>query len=250
MSNRLSEKVVLITGAARGQGAAEARLFAENGARLVISDVQESALEELGEELRGKGHQVAECVLDVTSPEAWSTAVQKAETQYGRLNVVVNNAGILTMAGVEDTDLDTWNQIVAVNQTGTWLGMKAAVPALRRAGGGSIVNISSIFGLIGSGGAAAYQATKGAVRILTKTAAVQYATESIRVNSVHPGVIATPMIDEELPQDALDGLLQATPMGRAGKPEEVAACALFLASDESSYVTGAELVVDGGFTTQ
>ncbi|RRO18617.1 SDR family NAD(P)-dependent oxidoreductase [Saccharopolyspora rhizosphaerae] len=133
MSDRLLDKVVLITGAARGQGAAEARLFAENGARLVISDVQEDALGELGDELRGKGHEVAECVLDVASPAAWSTAVQRAETQYGRLDVLVNNAGILTMAGVEDTDLDTWDRIVAVNQTGTWLGMKAAVPALRRA---------------------------------------------------------------------------------------------------------------------
>lgn len=250
MSGRLSGTVALITGAARGQGAAEARLFAKNGARLVISDVQESALAKLGEELRGEGHDVIDIPLDVTAPEQWSTAVQEAETQFGRLDVVVNNAGLLSMAGVEDTELDAWNQIVAVNQTGTWLGMKAAVPALRRAGAGSIVNISSIFGLIGSGGAAAYQATKGAVRILTKTAAVQYAAESIRVNSVHPGVIATPMIDEELPQEALDGLLQGTPMKRAGNPEEVAACALFLASDESSYVTGAELVVDGGFTTQ
>lgn len=250
MSDRMSGKVALITGAARGQGAAEARLFAENGARVVISDVQESALGKLGEELRGDGHDVAEFPLDVTSAEQWSAAVQKAEAQFGRLDVLVNNAGVLSMAGVEDTDLDSWNQIVAVNQTGTWLGMKAAVPAMRRAGGGSVVNISSIFGLIGSGGAAAYQATKGAVRILTKTAAVEYAAESIRVNSVHPGVIATPMIDEELPQEALDGLLQGTPMGRPGNPEEVAACALFLASDESSYVTGAELAVDGGFTTK
>lgn len=151
MSDRLSGKVALITGAARGQGAAEARLFAESGARLLISDVQEGALGELAEELRGKGHEVVEYPLNVTSPEQWSVAVQKAETQFGRLDVVVNNAGVLSMAGVEDTDLDAWNKIVAVNQTGTWLGMKTGVPALRRAGGGSLVNISSIFGLIGSG---------------------------------------------------------------------------------------------------
>lgn len=250
MPGRLSGKVAIISGASRGQGAAEARLFAQEGARLMLGDIRVEELEQLGQELRDKGLEVLTQRLDVTSESDWLAAVGATEERFGRLDVLVNNAGILKMAGVEDTDLDTWNRIIAVNQTGVWLGMKSAIPAMRKVGGGSIINISSIYGLIGSGAATAYQGTKGAVRILTKTAAVQYASEGIRINSIHPGVIATPMVDEEVPAEFMPLLTQATPLGRPGRPEEIAYGALFLASDESSFVTGSELVMDGGYTTQ
>jgi NAD(P)-dependent dehydrogenase (short-subunit alcohol dehydrogenase family) len=152
------------------------------------------------------------------------------------------------MGGVEATTEEDWQRIVDINQKGVWLGMKAAVPAMRRAGGGSIVNISSIYGLIGSGAATAYQGTKGAVRILTKTAAVEYVGENIRVNSVHPGIIATPMVTEGLPIEARNGIAELAPMKREGRPEEIAWGVLYLATDEASYVTGAELVIDGGYS--
>ena len=250
MAGRLDGKVAIVTGAARGQGEAEARMFAAEGARLVLSDVRKDQLHTLAEELAHNGNDVVAQDFDVTDEAGWASAVELAEERFGRLDVLVNNAGVLSMAGVEATTRELWDRIVAVNQTGVWLGMKAAIPAIRKAGGGSIVNISSIYGLIGSGAAAAYQATKGAVRLLTKTAAVEYAPVGIRVNSIHPGVIATPMVDEEVPEEFMPALIQATPLGRPGRPEEIAYGALFLASDESSFMTGSELVIDGGYTTQ
>lgn len=250
MAGRLAGKVAIITGAARGQGAAEARLFATEGASVVITDIRDDTLGSLEKELRDAGAAVLAARLDVSDEANWEQTITQAVDVFGRLDILVNNAGILNMAGVEDTTLNQWNQIVSVNQTGVWLGMKHAVPAMRRSGGGSIVNISSIYGLIGSGAATAYQATKGAVRILTKTAAIQYAPEGIRVNSIHPGVIDTGMVEEEVPADFRPALIAATPLGRMGRPEEVAYGALFLASDESSFATGSELILDGGYTTQ
>lgn len=250
MAHRLDGKVAIITGAARGQGDAEARLFAAEGASVVITDIRDEALDSLEKELRDTGASVFATRLDVSDEPSWDQTVTKAVEVFGRLDVLVNNAGILSMAGVEDTTLDQWNTIVAVNQTGVWLGMKHSVPAMRRSGGGSIVNVSSIYGLIGSGAAAAYQSTKGAVRLLTKTAAVQYAPEGIRVNSIHPGVIDTGMVEEEVPDEFRPALIAATPLGRMGRPEEIAYGALFLASDESSFATGSKLVLDGGYTTQ
>lgn len=250
MTKRLEGKVALVTGAARGQGAAEARLFAAEGASVVITDVRNDALVYLEKELLNSGATVSATRLDVADEEDWDRAVQHTTQVFGALNVLVNNAGILDMAGVEQTSLEVWNRIVAVNQTGVWLGMKYAIPSMRTSGGGSIVNVSSIYGLIGSGAAAAYQATKGAVRLLTKTAAVQYASEGIRVNSIHPGVIDTGMVDEGVPAEFLPALTAATPLGRMGRPEEIAYGALFLASDESSFMTGSELVLDGGYTAQ
>jgi NAD(P)-dependent dehydrogenase (short-subunit alcohol dehydrogenase family) len=253
MSGRLDGKVAMITGAARGMGATEARLFAREGARLVLGDVLDEALAKLASELEGAGHEVLAQRRDVTQEGEWAAFVAAAEARFRRLDVLVNNAGILDMAGIEETSGEAWDRVVAVNQTGVWLGMKAAVPAMRRAGGGSIVNKSSIFGIVGSGGSAAYHATKGAVRLLTKTAALQYAPEAIRVNSVHPGYIDTPMVREAIPEvgEMSDELIaMQVPLGRMGLPEDIAQGVLYLASDESSYVTGAELVIDGGVTAR
>jgi NAD(P)-dependent dehydrogenase (short-subunit alcohol dehydrogenase family) len=250
MVNRLSGKVALISGAARGQGAAEARLFVSEGAHVVLADV----LDAEGEQVATALNQAAESRralyvhLDVTQADQWEAAVAQAEREFGRVDVLVNNAGVLSTSGVEDTTEAEWQRVIDVNQKGVWLGMKAAVPALRRAGGGAIVNISSIYGMIGgSGGATAYHASKGAVRLLTKTAAVQYAPARIRVNSVHPGLITTPMV-AGASEAQLEAMAALHPMKRAGTAEEIAYGVLYLASDEASFVTGAELVIDGGYT--
>ena len=249
MPGRMDGRVALITGATGGIGAATARLFAREGARLLLTDLDEEALDRLAAEIDPEGARAIGVALDVSSAEQWAQAVETARERFGRLDVLVNIAGILSWAGIEGTDQADWDRVVAVNQTGTWLGMKAAMGLLKASGHGSIINTSSILGLIGSGGAAAYQATKGAVRLLTKTAAVEYATQGVRVNSVHPGVIATPMIQELLDAEGDDQAdIRRTPMKRAGTPEEIAPAMLYLASDESSFVTGAELVIDGGLT--
>ena len=252
MGDRLAGKVALISGAARGQGASHARLLAEEGARLVIGDVRAELLESVADELRAKGHEVEVHVFDVTDEGGWAQAVGLAEECFGRLDVLVNNAGVLDMAGVEETSRETWDAVLGTNQTGVWLGMRAVAPAMRRAGGGSIINTSSIFGLIGSGGSAAYHSSKGAVRLLTKTAAIEFAPSAIRVNSVHPGIVETPMVteDESVPRDVLDMVVGATPLPRMARPEEISYGIVYLASDEASYITGAELVIDGGFTAR
>ncbi len=254
ISRRIEQKVVLISGAAQGMGAAEARLFARHGARVVLGDIQLEPLQKLSDELTAAGHSATAMALDVTSEPDWAQAVAMAESAYGRLDALVNNAGIADAAGIEDTSRELWDRIIAVNQTGTWLGIKTAAAAMRRASGGSIVNISSIYGLVGSRGSAAYHATKGAVRILTKSAALEYAEAGIRVNSIHPGYIDTPMLRgpfSEREKGELERLIaESTPLGRVGTPEEIAYAALFLISDESSFMTGSELVVDGGYTAQ
>jgi cyclopentanol dehydrogenase len=247
--DRLKGKVALISGGARGQGAAEARIFVDEGARVVIGDVLDSDASALASEINRKsGHKAAVAVrLDVTRAADWRAAVDSATSEFGGLDILVNNAGILNIKGIVETSEEEWDAIVSVNQKGVWLGIKAAVPALRQRGGGSIVNISSIYGLIGSAGSAAYHGSKGAVRLLTKAAAVQYAPDKIRVNSVHPGVIKTPMVDIFADQE-LAAIANLAPMKRAGTAEEVAWVVLFLATDEASFVTGAEYVVDGGYT--
>ena len=249
---RLEGKVALISGGARGQGAAEARLFAGEGCKVVIADV----LEEEGRRLEAAINETGgECVfvrMDVTSEEDWKTAVAAAVSRFGKLDVLVNNAGIYRQVGIEDTSEELWDSIFEINAKGVFLGTKAVIPEMRKAGGGSIINISSVAGLIGSWRAPAYGATKGAVRLFSKSTAIQYAAENIRCNSVHPGIIETPMTTPTLLRDdaARQASLCRTPIGRIGTAEDVAWGALFLASDESSFMTGSELVIDGGLFAQ
>jgi len=247
--DRLKGKVALISGGARGQGASEARLFAAEGAKVVIGDVRDDLCKKTADEINAKtgARTVVAFHLDVTRAADWRAAVEVCEREFGGLDILVNNAGIANLKGIEETTEEEWDSIVNINQKGVWLGMKAAVPAMRKRGGGSIINISSIFGISGSAGSAAYHGTKGAVRLLTKAAAVQYAPEKIRVNSVHPGVILTPMVDI-IPRADLQPTIDLAPMKRGAQPEEVGWCVVFLASDEASFVTGSELVVDGGYT--
>lgn len=235
---QLAGRTALVTGAARGQGACEARLFVEEGANVLLCDV----LDELGEaEAAALGDKAAYLHLDVREPADWDRAVAFAGERFGGLDILVNNAAIIRPGAIEDQSLEDFMAVVSVNQVGCWLGMKAAVPALRRAGGGSIVNISSVGGSVGVAGVAAYSGTKWAVRGMTKCAALELASDGIRVNSVHPGSIDTQMLDDAGTRESL-----GIPLGRLGESEDVARLVLFLASDASSYCTGAEFVVDGG----
>ena len=249
---RLTGKVALISGGARGQGAAEARIFVREDAAVVLGDVLDADGRKVEAELRAAGGRATYVHLDVTREADWRVAVATAVQAYGKLDVLVNNAAILFRSTIEDTSEADWDRIMAVNVKGVFLGTKCALPAMRQAGGGSIVNISSTAGLVGSPGrTAAYTATKGAVRLFTKATAVQHAREGIRCNSVHPGPIATDMIKDMLEDRAAwEQRLRRLPMGRAGSVDDVAYGVLFLASDESSYVTGSELVIDGGTTAE
>jgi NAD(P)-dependent dehydrogenase (short-subunit alcohol dehydrogenase family) len=249
---RLDGKVVLISGGARGQGATEARLLAREGAKVVFGDILDEPGRLVEAEIRAAGGEATYVHLNVTSEADWRAAVETAEKAYGTLNVLVNNAGILIRARIEETTEDDWDRIMAVNVKGVFLGTKHALPAMRRAGGGSIINISSTAGLVGSPGeTAAYSATKGSVRLFTKSTAVQHAKDHIRCNSIHPGPIETDMIKDMLASpEAWQQRLRRLPMQRAGKPEDIAYGVIYLASDESSFVTGAELVIDGGTTAE
>ena len=247
---RLDGKVAIISGGARGQGAAEAKLFAQEGARVVFGDVLDEEGRGVEAEIHEAGGEVTYMRLDVTSAQDWQRAIEAAESKYGRLDILVNNAGIFRRNSIEDTSEELWDEIMDVNAKGVFLGTKHSLPAMRRAGGGSIVNISSISGMIGIG-APAYNATKGAVRVFTKITAVQHAGEGIRCNSIHPGPIDTPMIRPPGtdPARSSDSVARV-PLGRIGTSEDIAYGALYLASDESSFVTGSELVIDGGYTAQ
>ena len=239
---RLDGKVAVVTGGARGQGEAEARLFASAGARVVVTDVLddlgEAVVKEIGDAARFVHH-------DVREESSWKEVVKVATGEFGRVDVLVNNAGILQTSRIEDQTLEGFEAIVRVNLYGVFNGMRAVIAPMRAAGGGSIVNISSAAGLRGVPGYGAYGATKWAVRGITKTAALELATDRIRVNSVHPGAVDTPMVAASNLQRGPGGLPSA-PLGRVGIPDDIANLVLFLASDASSYVTGAEFAIDGG----
>jgi NAD(P)-dependent dehydrogenase (short-subunit alcohol dehydrogenase family) len=247
---RLAGKVVLITGAARGQGEAAARLCAREGASVVLGDVRTDLGEAVAADL---GTTARFTKLDVTSESDWERAVQLATTEFGGLHGLLNNAGIFSPETLGETSTELWERVVAVNQRGPYLGMRAAVPAMRRSGGGSIVNVSSILANLGSeaGVGFAYCATKGALLAMSKAGAMGLAADGIRVNSLHPGVIDTPMNDVapgNASAEARAAMQAQSPMNRYGRAEEVAWAAVFLLSDEASFVTGSELTVDGGFT--
>ena len=249
---RLDDKVALISGGARGMGAVEAKLFAGEGAMVVIGDVLEDEGRKTEAEINEIGGECLFVQLDVTSESSWQDAVAATVARFGKLDVLVNNAGIFRTEGVEETSGELWDQVMEINAKGVFLGTKSAITELRRAGGGSIVNISSVAGLTGGAGSAAYRASKGAVRLFTKSTAIQYAKDGIRANSVHPGIIDTPMTAPNLMagQERRDRSAARHPLGRVGQPEDVAYGVLFLASDESSFMTGSELVIDGGLTAQ
>jgi NAD(P)-dependent dehydrogenase (short-subunit alcohol dehydrogenase family) len=246
---RLQGKVAIVTGAANGMGEVEARMFAKEGARVVIADILETEGQQVAADITAAGGEARFVRLDVTSEEDWREVVQTAVATFGALNILVNNAGLSGSYDPDKMSTAVWDRLMDVNAKGVFLGLKYAVPAMQQAGGGSIINISSISGFVGQDYIhMAYNASKGAVRILTKSAAVQYARDGIRVNSVHPGVMP-PMRSSRGTADSerRRQMIAAVPMGREGRREEVGYAVLFLASDEASYITGTELVVDGGY---
>ncbi|MCH7737531.1 MAG: glucose 1-dehydrogenase [Chloroflexi bacterium] len=248
---RLEGKVALISGGARGMGAEEARIFAREGAKVVIGDIAEEDGKAVEAQISEAGGQALFIRLDVTQEDDWTRAVDLAVSRFGKLDILVNNAGISSRSFTDDTGIDGWDKIMEVNSKGVFLGTRAAVPKMLEAGGGSIINISSIMGLVGSaGGHPAYNASKGAVRIFSKAMAVRHGKDNIRVNSVHPGFMPPMTSGIAYDQDQRRSSLEQTPLGREGRIEEVANAVLFLASDEASYITGAELAVDGGFTAK
>ena len=259
---RLSGKVAVVTGGASGIGAETARVFAAQGASIVVCDLNAAAGQAVAEEIGAGGGTAIFRPLEVTDEEQWAALIAETEDSHGKIDVLTNIAGIsgrdtqqniqtgLTAGGLlEDQSLETWNQVMAVNATGTFLGTRSVIAPMRRAGGGSIINISSICGIIGAFANAAYHASKGSVRIFSKAAAIQYAADAIRVNSIHPGFVDTPMtLPGHSNPEVVQQRIAATPLGRFGTPRDIAMGCLYLASDESAWVTGSELVIDGGMT--
>ena len=249
---RLEGKEALISGGARGQGAEEARLFAKEGAKVVFGDVLDDLGLQVEAEIRELGGEATYQHLDVTSESDWESLVQSALDQYGKIDVLVNNAGVVSRGMLEDTTVEEWDRVMDINAKGVFLGTKSVIDPMRQNGGGSIVNISSISGLIGQGYLQpVYNASKGAVRLLTKSTAIQYASDNIRANSVHPGTVATEMnAERRADAETFKQSLEKIPLGRVGEALDIAYGVLFLASDESSFMTGSELVIDGGYTAQ
>ena len=244
---RLNDKVALISGGSRGQGEAEARLFSKEGASVVIGDILEDEGKKVAAEINDAGGRALFVKLDVSSESEWEHAIGETILKFGKLNILVNNAAITLTASLEDTTVEQWDAIMAVNARGVFLGTKHAMPRMREAGGGSIINISSTAAIKGNPRVAAYATSKGGVRLLTKSTALQGAVDNIRANSIYPGSIYTGMSAETLnTPEGLNRALALTPLGRIGSVEDVAYGALYLASDESSFVTGSELVIDGG----
>ena len=255
---RLAGKVALISGAAAGVqgelmgfGGAAARLFTQEGARVVLTDIRDELGQRTANEISEAGGEAIYLHLDVTSEAEWVRVVEAAVARFGRLDILVNNAGSGARYRVEDTSEEDWDGQMNVHAKGVFLGTKHAIPQLRKVGGGSIINVSSIYGLVGSETSTAYHAAKGAIRLFTKSAAIQYASENIRVNSVHPGYAHTPLTDRGYQDpDYFENIRSRIPMGRVGNAYDIAYGMLYLASDESSFVTGSELVIDGGTTAQ
>ena len=255
---RLAGKVALISGAAAGVqgelmgfGGAAARLFAQEGAKVVLTDIRDELGQRTVNEISEAGGEAIYLHLDVTSEAEWVRVVEAAAARFGRLDILVNNAGSGARYRVEDTSEEDWDGQMNVHAKGVFLGTKHAIPQLRKVGGGSIINVSSIYGLVGSETSTAYHAAKGAIRLFSKSAAIQYANENIRVNSVHPGYAHTPLTDRGYQDpDYFENIRSRIPMGRVGNAYDIAYGMLYLASDESSFVTGSELVIDGGTTAQ
>ena len=249
---RVAGKVVVITGAASGLGAESARRLAEEGARLLLTDLAADAGEALAATLGADAHFLAH---DVADEAGWSAVAGEAVRRFGRIDGLVNSAGVAAGAPLLEMTYADWRRVLSINLDGTFLGMRACAPAMAQAGGGSIVNLSSILGKVGQAGAAHYCASKGGVLMLTKAAALEWAPAAIRVNSVHPGYIDTPMVAGSLlasenGNELRDLIISRHPLGRLGRPREIADAVVFLISDEASFMTGAELVVDGGYTAQ
>ncbi len=246
---RLKDKVAIVTGGAHGMGEAEARLFAAEGAKVVVADSLAKQAEAVAAGIRDGGGEAIAAAIDVTSEAEWKGLIDKAVSRYGRLDILVNNAGISGSAVGDPDALEGWERVIAVNQTSVFLGTRLAAAQMAKTGGGSIVNISSIMGFVGgAGGHPAYHASKGAVRIYSKAAAVRYGPMGVRVNTVHPGYMP-PMLNATNAGERADKIAM-TPLRRLGEPIEVAYGVLFLASDEASFVTGSELVIDGGYLAQ
>ncbi|MBM3924902.1 MAG: glucose 1-dehydrogenase [SAR202 cluster bacterium] len=249
--NRLAGKAAVVTGGARGIGAAICGAFAKEGARVLIGDVLEREGRETAESIKGQGGEVVFDRMDVSVEGDWERVVSLVVATFGRLDILVNNAGIGSRSTVEETTLEDWQRTMDVNAMGAYLGIKYCAPAMAKSGSGSIINISSVAAMIGGGASVDYRASKGAMRALTKAMALRYSGQNIRVNSVHPGDVLTPMNRDYLADPArMASRLAQAPLGRLGTPEDIAHLAVYLASDESSYVTGAEIVIDGGRTAQ
>jgi len=246
---RLSGKVALVTGAASGMGREHCLLFAEEGAVIVATDIDAEGVQETIGQVQELGGEAIALVHDVTSEADWEAVVTAAVDKFGRIDVLVNNAGIAHTARVYETTLEDWHRVMDINATGPFIGIKAVLPAMRD-GGGSIINISSVYGLFGGAQACAYNASKGAIKLLTKAAAIDLEEFGIRVNSIHPGLIATAMTEEWIGTPAMDPLISRQIQRRAAQPREVSQVVLMLASDESSFMTGAEIAVDGGMSAQ
>ena len=249
---RLENKVALISGGSRGMGAVEAEMFANEGAHVVIADILENEGRKTASKIAATGARCLFKRLDVLQASDWEAAVGTAISAFGKLDILVNNAGVTSRKMLLETSEPEWDRVMDINSKGTFMGIKTAIPAMKDSGGGSIINISSQMGIVGADYISPqYQASKGAVRILTKSVAIQYASDNIRCNSIHPAPIETDMTaDIRDDADSFQDMLRRIPMARYGKPEEVAYAVLYLASDESSFVTGSEVVVDGGWTAQ